>query len=83
MPPIVSQNTDIKNLVAKSIYLKGKDGNRYSYLQDVANFCIPSKAWITTIKTEDMRLNDAYLFDSRARLALRESAAGFHSKLTS
>jgi len=83
MPPIVSTNTDIKNLVMKSVYLKSKDGNRYSYLQDVANFCIPSKAWITTIKVEDMRLNDAYLFDSRAKLALRESACGFHSKLTS
>ena len=83
MPPIVSTNTDIKNLVMKSVYLKGKDSNRYAYLQDVASFCIPSKAFITTIKTEDMRLNDAYLFDSRARLALRESAAGFHSKLTS
>jgi hypothetical protein len=83
MPPIVSTNTDIKNLVMKSIYLKGKDSNRLSYYQDVANFCIPRKAWITTIKIEDMQLNQAYLFDSRAQLAVKESACGFHSKLTS
>ena len=83
MPPIVSTNTDIKNLVMKSRYLAGKDGNRLSYYQDVANFCLLRKAWITTIKVEDMRLNDSYLFDSRATLAVKESACGFHSKLTS
>lgn len=82
MPPVLS-NADLENLIHKSNYLKGKDGNKLAYLQDVANFCIPRKAWITTIKVEDMQLNQAYLFDSRAQLALKESACYFHSKLTS
>lgn len=75
--------TDIKNLCMKNKYLEGKDGERFSYYQDVANFCIPRKAWITTIKTTDMQLNLNCLYDSRATLALKESACGFHSKLTS
>ena len=83
MPPVVNIDSDLKNLIHRSSYLKGKDGNRLSYYQDISNFCLPRKAWITTIKIEDMQLNQAYLFDSRATLALKEAACGFHSKLTS
>lgn len=80
MPPVI--NTDIKNLIIKSTYLAGQDGNKLSYYQDVSNFCLPRKAWITTIKVQDMQLNLNYLFDSRAMLAVKESACGFQSKLT-
>lgn len=83
MPPMIDVNTDLKNLIYRSNALKSKDGNRLSYYQDIANFCLSRKAWITTLKVEDMQLNQAYLFDSRATLALKESACGFHSKLTS
>lgn len=81
MPPTLK--TDIQNIILKSDYLKGQDGNKLSYYQDIANFCIPRKAWITTLKFSDQQLNQTYLFDSRAQLALKESACGFHSKLTS
>lgn len=81
MPPI--SNSDIKNICLKDSYLKGQDGNKLSYYQDLANFCLPRKAWITSIKFTDQQLNLSYLFDSRAMLAVKESACGFHSKLTS
>ena len=81
MPPIL--NIDIKNILLKDSYLKGQDGNKLSYYQEVANFCLPRKAWITTLKFSDMQLNLTYLFDSRAMLAVKEAACGFHSKLTS
>lgn len=75
-------NADVKNIIIKSTYLEGQDGNKLSYYQDVSNFCLPRKAWITTIKVNDMQMNLNYLFDSRAMLAVKESACGFHSKLT-
>lgn len=80
MPAVL--NTDVKNIIIKSSYLSGQDGNKLSYYQYVANFCLPRKAWITTIKNNDMQLNLNFLFDSRAMLAVKESACGFHSKLT-
>jgi hypothetical protein len=83
MPPVINSNTDIKNICLKNDYLKGQAGNKLSYYQFVANFCLPNKAWITSIKNTDMQLNLNYLFDSRAMLAVKESACGFHSKLTS
>jgi len=83
MPPVINVNAELQNLILRSEYLKGKDGNKLSYYQDVANFCLPRKAWITTINIDNQQLNQAYLFDSRATLALKESACGFHSKLTS
>lgn len=63
-------------------YLDGQMGDWKSYWQDVANFCLPRKAWITTIKIYGEQLKFNYLYDSRAILALKKSAAGFHSNLT-
>lgn len=73
---------DIKQLVLKNNYLSGQKGDWMSYWQDVANFCLPRKAWITTIKIYGEQLKFNYLYDSRAILALKKSAAGFHSNLT-
>lgn len=73
---------DIKQIVLRNTYLQGQRGDWLSYWQDVANFCLPRKAWITTIKIYGEQLKFNYLYDSRAILALKESAAGFHSNLT-
>lgn len=73
---------DIKTLIQKNIYLTGQKGDWMSYWQDVANFCLPRKAWITTIKIYGEQLKFNYLYDSRAILALKKSASGFHSNLT-
>lgn len=73
---------DIKTLIMKNNYLTGQKGDWMSYWQDVANFCLPRKAWITTIKIYGEQLKFNYLYDSRAILALKKSASGFHSNLT-
>ena len=73
---------DIERIIKEDKYLTGRRGNWDSYRQDVCNFCLPRKAWINTIKVTGARLQDDFLYDSRAILALKESACGFHSKLT-
>lgn len=76
------KSQDIPQLIAKNNYLTGQKSDWMSYWQDVANFCLPRKAWITTIKITGEELKFNYLYDSRAILALKESASGFHSNLT-
>ncbi len=71
-----------QDIIKKYEYLYGQTGNWRSYWQDVADFVLPRKAWITTIKIKGQQLNYNFLYDSRAILALKESAAGFHSNLT-
>lgn len=75
-------STDIKALIKRNDYLQGTRGDWLSYWQDVANFCLPRKAWITTMQYSGARLKFNFLYDSRAILALKKSAAGFHSNLT-
>ena len=72
----------IQKIIKEDEYKRGQRGNWDSLRQDVANFVIPRKAWITTPHVIGARIQDDYLYDSRAQLALKESACGFHSKLT-
>lgn len=76
-------DASIKQLIAKSSYLQSQDGDRMSYYQDVSNFCLPRKAWITSIKIYGEQLKFNFLYDTRAILAVKEAACGFLSKLTS
>ena len=73
---------DIELIIKQFDYKQGQRGNWDSYRQDVVSFVLPRKSWITTPKVNGARLQDDFLYDSRANLALKESAAGFHSKLT-
>lgn len=77
-----SKSYDVKNLIRKNDYLQGQKSDWLSYWQDVANFCLPRKAWINTIKISGDQLKFNFLYDSRAILALKKSASGFHSNLT-
>lgn len=72
----------IQKIIKEYEYKNGQMGNWRSYIQDVNSFVLPRKAWITTVKVNGARLQDDFLYDSRAILALKESACGFHSKLT-
>ena len=75
-------NTRIEQLINEEENKRGQLGNWQAYRQDVVSFVLPRKAWITTVKVSGARLNDDFLYDSRANLALKEAACGFHSKLT-
>lgn len=78
----MAYNADVKQIIKRNDYLQGQKGDWLSYWQDVANFCLPRKAWITTIKYYGEQLKFNFLYDSRAILALKKSASGFHSNLT-
>jgi hypothetical protein len=69
-------------LIKKDSNLFSQKANTLSRWQDTTNFCLPRKAWMTTMKIDGQPLNFNYLYDSRAILAVKESAAGFHSNLT-
>jgi hypothetical protein len=72
----------VEQLLKEEEYKRGERGNWDAYRQDVNSFVLPRKAWITTVKVNGARLQDDFLYDSRATLALKEAACGFHSKLT-
>lgn len=75
---------DINDIVGDYKHLYGKTGNWRSYWQDVANFALPRKEWVDVpYKTWGQEMNFNTLYDTRATLALKKSAAGFHSNLTS
>jgi hypothetical protein len=58
------------------------EGSYRSYCQDVANFCLPRKAWINSIRVQGERLKDNFLYDIRAIRNLKDMVCGFHSNLT-
>ena len=74
---------DIGRIIGDYKYLKGERGTWENYWQTCANFSLPRKAWVSTIKASQEELNLNFLYDSRAVLAVRKAAAGFHSNLTS
>ena len=59
-----------------------KLANWRSYWQDIAEFCLPRKAFINRPRTRGERYNFRRVFDSTAIRSLRIMAAGFHSNLT-
>lgn len=73
---------DLKRVITDNDYLYGKDGSWRSYYQDLANFCLPRKAWITTMRVTGDRIKDEFLFDQRAIRCAKESVCGIHSNLT-
>jgi hypothetical protein len=73
---------NIKNIIAQNKYLSGINGNWRSYWQDIADFCLPRKAWVDTIKTTGERIKYNFLYDSVAIRGLQTMASGFHSNLT-
>ena len=74
--------SDYKSVIANNKYLTGINGNWRSYWQDLANFCLPRKAWVDTIKTTGERVKMNFLYDSVAIRGLQTMASGFHSNLT-
>ena len=73
---------EIKRVIGDYKHIYDNDGTWWSYYQDCANFALPRKAWVSTIKTSAQELNLNFLYDSRATLAVMKSSAGFHSNLT-
>lgn len=62
--------------------LRSEKANWSSYFQDLAHFCIPRKAFITSKRTPGERLDFHRIFDSTAIMAVKTMASGFQSSLT-
>ncbi len=62
--------------------LESSRANWANYWQDLANFCLPRKAFVTHKRTSGEKLDFHRIFDSVAIRALQTMAAGFASHLT-
>jgi hypothetical protein len=75
-------SADIKQILQKNQYLTSNNGNWISYWQDVADYCLPRKAWMTSVKAKGETLKFNFLYDSTAIRCSQKMASGFHSNLT-
>ena len=73
---------NVEKIIKRVQRLEGQAANIRSYHQDLADFCLPRKAWQTTIRTKGERLKFNHLYDSTAIRGLKTMASGFHSNLT-
>jgi len=71
-----------EDIISRVNILKSAADNIKSQWQDLAKFCLPRKAWITSKRTPGMRADFHSIFDSTAIKALQDMAAGFNSHLT-
>ena len=74
--------TIVKDIILDNDFLTNQNSNYRSYTQDLADFCLPRKAWINSIRTKGERVKFNFLYDSTAIRALRNMASGFNSNLT-
>ena len=75
-------NKSIEKILKDAEFLYGQEGNSRSYYEELANFCLPRKAWINSVRVNGDRQKDSFLFDIRAIICAQESVCGFHSYLT-
>lgn len=73
---------DVKEILQSNRILDSQNSNWRMYHKDVADFCMPRKAWQTTIRQTGNRLDFGFLYDSLAITALKTMVAGFHSNFT-
>jgi hypothetical protein len=72
----------LKEILGNNNYLQGQRGNWDSYYQDCADFALPRKAWITSIRINGEQLKFNFLYSVRAIRDVKKSAAGFQAQLT-
>ena len=75
-------SANVQDILLRDKFLSGQNDDWRSYFQDLADFCLPRKAWITTVKTKGERLKFNFLYDSTAIRSAKIMAAGFHHNLT-
>lgn len=62
--------------------LSSQNANWRSYFQELADFCIPRKANVTSMRYKGDRLDMNFLFDSTAILSVQTAVSGLQSHLT-
>lgn len=73
---------DVKEIILNNKLLTSLNENWRHYHQEVADFCLPNKAWQTTPRITGDRMKFNYLYDTVAMRSLDTYVAGFHSNLT-
>ena len=73
---------EVQEILSDFEYLDNENANYRAYTQDLADFVVPRKAWINSIRSKGERIKFNFLYDTTATRALRIMAAGFHSNLT-
>lgn len=76
------ENDLVKQILLDNEFLTNQNANYRAYCEDIADYCLPRKAWINTIRTKGERIKFNFLYDSTAIRAVRFTSAGFHSNLT-
>ena len=74
--------TNIEKLIKRCDDLESLSGSWRAYFQDLAKYCLPRKAKVTTQKSKGDKLALTDIYDSTAIRSLKIMAAGFHSNLT-
>lgn len=62
--------------------LNSDNANWQSYYQELADFCLPRKGNIMSLRTRGEKLKMNHLYDATAIISLKIMSAGFHSNLT-
>lgn len=74
-------SVNVKEIILDNKFLHNQNANHRSYIQDLADFIQPRKAWITSIRTKGERVKFNFLYDSTAIRGLRDAASNFHTNL--
>ncbi len=74
--------TNVKEIILDNKFLRNQNSNHRSYMQDLADFIQPRKAWMTSIRTKGERIKFNFLYDVTAILALQDAASNFNTNLT-
>lgn len=74
--------TDVKEIIKRNKTLTSLNANWIEYFQDLADYCLPRKAYMNTVHTKGDKLKFNFLYDSTAIRALKIMAAGFNANLT-
>ena len=72
----------VEEILGQNNYLQGLRGNQDSQMQDCADFVLPRRAWITSIRLNNEPLKFNFLYSVRAIRDVKKAAAGFQSQLT-
>lgn len=72
----------IERICTRATDLSDSNAPWQSYFQDLATYCLPRKAWVTSVRGKGDRLKLDQVYDSTAIRSLKIMAAGFHSNLT-
>lgn len=73
---------NVKQITQKNKFLTGNNANNINNWQDIANFCLPRKAWMNSMRLNAQPMAFNFLYDSTAILCAQKAVSGFHSNLT-